>query len=247
MAYLRVVVPRGVAELHGRHENIGLHPADVQLAIGQYSVVAVAAYHVRQDVDVALEAELEQRRDHGGQPVGLAPESVLVQHPAENWHVLSGPAGAHFRHAAKLFQGFDVSRREAVGRRVDGQAAGEVKVGRQPVGLSGVELESVESVVVLDAQNSLRPIVNGLRSRVVKISGTISLPPTGQRRLSSGISDDVLTGNVVRRAFRVDERMNPQCHPESLEFNAIFEKIWLFKWSCWYYQLKRNLSCPIVP
>ena len=111
-----------------------------------FKKIEIVRHHIGQDKDVAFQAKVEQSRDEGGQSVGFAPQRFLVQHPREDGHVLRFVARPHFRHAAKPLHIVDVGRREAVGGVVGDQLALKVEIRREPIGLAGVDFESVDSV-----------------------------------------------------------------------------------------------------
>lgn len=215
-----VVVPRRVAELHSRHEHVGLHPADEQFSFRQQRVVPVSSYHVRQDERVADDVEVQQRRDERAQAVQFAPDGALVHHAREDRHVLGGPAGAHFGQAPEPFHVPHVRRREAVGRRVGRQLRGQIEAGRQPVGLAGVDLEAVEAVINAEALDARRPPFGRALAGEVEVAGRLALPPARVRRVPLRVAHQMFAGRREGRAFRVDERVHPERDPESLIDNA---------------------------
>ena len=106
--HLLVVHPGHKGYLDGRHEDIDLHPTDVQLPGGQALPVPVAAHHVRQHKRVADKPKLKKSGDHAFQPIVKSPGGKLVKHSNPDWKMLTVAPGSHLNHGAKEGTGLHI-------------------------------------------------------------------------------------------------------------------------------------------
>lgn len=125
-------------------------------------------------------------------------------------------ACADFSHASEALHVPGISGGIAIGSGVARQLRPEVKLLRQPVGLTGIHFEAIKAVISADLLHPCGPPVSSLRSGKVVIARRSTLPPAGLSRLPVFVADNIRLGRFEARTLKVDERMNPQSHSESL-------------------------------